>query len=295
MGLVRFNANTSSSNGALLYRMKPVTTTSQLYGQGHGIGDLPVVRSGAPDKAFWATANTGINLSTTNSAGIATTTAAITYTTYLASSTAKAFHLNSVDGCLYILIGDGAQVRLIKVNDSTGAVTTIGAAFTPTTVNNWAGTMEVDSGSGHLKIMFNGFYHLVDKSSGAVVSQDTVVTLGSFLARKVCYVTQDGTTGLTSEYANAAADGFRTLPTTIHSSYGSIGTYPLSAPDIGGVISAVGTGHIFRPDVEIHLVDSNKVAICSLTAVNTLGAKIYLRTDFDKLIKSIAELGAGVI
>lgn len=302
MGLSRFNQSSSSSNGALLYRMKPVPITTQLYGQGVSGSNfnIPVVRSGAGDKSFAATDSAGVNLYTTNSAGVSTATATITYTTYLASSVLVSAHLNSPDQCLYVLVYASPSWRFIKINDSTGVVTTIGSSFTPATPTNWplAGstglaTMEVDSVSGHLKVVFNGVYHLINKSTGAIVSQDTAITLGSFLARRVFYATQDSTVGISNDVVTALTGAY-SLPSTVHSTYGHITSYPLAIALVGNLGFGDSTAAPLN-STQIILCDTDKVFLASLVGGSQRGVKLFLRTDFDKFIKSIAELGAGVI
>lgn len=302
MGLNKFNQWGNTGNGSfLLYRMKPTPLTTQLYGQGDDTFDyVPVVRAGASDKSFKINGDTSLWLYTTSSLGVGTLVANITYNTYLASGVSVAFHMNSSDTCLYVLLRASNTLRLIKVNDTTGAVTTIGSSFTPTTPQNWptvgAGMclMEVGGVSGDIEVKKNGHAHSLNKTTGAIVTQDVPIVIGSFLADSVDYVTQDGTVGVTQRLVSSLQSEY-SLPTTVHSSYGQVTRYSVAQSNFG--IIRAGEAATLAPLTlrNFCLVDNDKVMNASFTGDSTAGWKLYQRTEFDKLIKSIAELGAGVI
>lgn len=292
MGIAYFNSNGSSSGGdRLLYRMKPVPIPTQLYGTGStNANRMPVIRAGAGDKSFAG----GLTLYTTSPLGNSTITATVSYTTYLTGSFAYGSFLSSGDQCLYVLLGQGSNRRLIKVNDTTGVVTTIGLSFVPTNPSNWenGSSVELDTTSGHIKISYNGFYHLLHKTTGAIVSQDTPIIIGSFLARNVFYVTQDQTVGVSVDVANPNEDSLLYFPNMVHSTYGHSQMFSVPVAqqlifDGGLQVSPLHKGNIT-------LVDSDKVFLGGYGG-NSYGMKLYLRTDFDKYIKSIAEVAAGVI
>ena len=302
MGLNKFNQWGNTGNGNfLLYQMKPTPLTTQLYGQGNGTYSyVPVVRSGASDKSFKINSTTTLELYTTSSLGAETLVATITYNTYLASSEACAYHMNSTDTCLYVLLRDANTLRLIKVNDTTGVVTTIGSSFTPTTPTNWPDSdtemtlMEVDSVSGHISLKFNGYSHSIHKTTGAIVTQDVSVTIGGFLAKKVRYVTQDGTCGITDNSVSSLVSEY-SLPSTVHATYGHITGYGVPQASFGN-IRAGSTADVIRVRLRNYcLVDNDKILNAGFYGDSNAGWKLYQRTEFDKLIKSIAELGAGVI
>ena len=308
MGVEYYNQSVSGSSlgGGILYRPKPLTLTARLYGDGsNNVSSFPVWRSGASDKSFEGTTSTSITLYTTSSTGVRSVVASLSYGTYLSSGVAVAFHLNSADTCLYVLIGYGGSYRFIKINDTTGVVTTIGTAFTPATVANWGfgagskGSLTIDSVSGHLKFVCNGFYHLINKTTGAIVSQDTAISIGSFLASSVFYVTQDGNIGVTDDLGNASggAVGFSYFSKLVHSSYGQLGSMILPAATTGLLDYQATTIPLYFNPVYLILVDNDKVCLSyALTNANgAVGAKYYLLSEFDKLVKSIADVGAGVI
>lgn len=308
MGLVRFNESSANGGNFLLYRMKPLPFPYQLYGQGvtnTASGEvntswrLPVVRSGASDKSFGDATSGGISLFTTSSVGGSTTTATITYTTYLASSEGVAFHLNSADTCLYVLLEAAGVWRFIKVNDSTGVVTTIGSSFTPPTVANWPsdvnlhGKMEIDPVSGHLKVTFNGFFHLINKSTGAIVSQDTAIAIGSYLAHRVYYVTVDGTVGVSTvaQAPNSSDYNRLIVPQMVNSTYGYSTGYAIPSNLTGWL----GNSSIQLRSDRWFLVDNDKVCLGSPSLANDQGVHFFSRTDWDLFIKSCSDLANGVI
>jgi hypothetical protein len=255
-----------------------------------------VIRSGVNNKAFQANVSAAqITLLSYTSLGVQSTVATITFTTYLASSTAVAVHLNSTDTCLYVLLYVSGSYQVIKINDTTGVVTAIGSSFTPTTAANWptgfgtGTTLEIDSGTGHLKVTNNGFTHLINKTTGAIVSQNTVVSLGSFLAASIFYVTQDGSVGISSSPSITIQGG---LPTVIHNSYGQL-SEKIVPSGFDTLVNSSG-----RIQNSLSLIDSDKVCFSTLfTSSATLiaPAVIYPRTEFDKYIKSVADYAAGVI
>lgn len=300
MGLATFRQGGSSSNGgAILYHMKPLILSSQLYGMGTtNSSSVPVWRSGASDKSFSATSTTGITLYTTASTGVRSSVAAITYTTYLASSNGIAFHLNSTDTCLYALLNAGTSYQLIKISDTTGVVTAIGSSFVPTTDANWngGGTLSIDAGSGYLKYTSNGFYHLLNKTTGAIVSQNTAVSLGSYLARNVFYCTQDGSVGVSPDLGcTTFVTGLYYFPNLVSSSYGHIPSMALPSASAGNLTVSSSPYPLYKPSIV--LVDTDKVLISTalIDTSQAIGAKYYTLTDFDKFIKSVADVGAGVI
>jgi hypothetical protein len=306
MGLNKFNQWGSGSSGnTLLYRPKISPVTNLLYGGGDKIRSIPVIRAGVNNKVFLANVSTvEIKLLSYTSLGVESTVATITFTTYLAGSQAVATHLNSADTCLYILLLASSSYQLIKINDTSGAVTAIGSSFTPTTAANWptgmstgfAG-MQVDVVSGHIQVRYNGYTHLINKTTGAIVSQDTAIILGSYLARGVFYVTQDGTIGLSNsqpQYGIGAES--RAIPCVISSSYGLSGIRGIPASQDGLILAASETQYPISQT--LHLVDSDKLChsiLYTSTGTNTFTPTMYLRSEFDKYLKSCVDLTSGVL
>lgn len=306
MGLNKFNQWGSGSVGNTpLYRLKPTPVTNLLYGGGNAIRSLPVIRSGVNNKVFKADISTQqIQLLSYTSLGVESTVATITFTTYLAGSVVVATHLNSTDSCLYILLFASSNYQLIKINDTTGAVTAIGSPFTPTTALNWptgmstgfAG-MQIDTVSGHVQVRYNGYTHLINKTTGAIVSQNAAITIGSYLAIGVWYLTQDGTIGLSnSQPAYGMGAGSATIPCLISSSYGLSGIKAIPATQDGFIVQPTETHYPMHQ--LLHLVDNDKICqshLYSSSGTNTFTPNIYLRSEFDKYLKSCVDLTSGVI
>lgn len=304
MGLATFRQGSSSSTGnSPIYTPKLLPVSNLLYGGNNNLTSIPVIRSGVTDKIFTsAVDDTQIQLNTFSALGVMSTVATITFTTYLASSHAMAVHLNSADTCLYVLLYASSNYQLIKVNDTTGVVTAIGSSFTPTTAANWPtgitgtgkGLLEVDSVSGHLKITCNGFTHLVNKTTGAIVSQNTVISLGSYLAKAVIYVTQDSSIGVSSALLNYGVASNRSVAGGTHSTYGQ---YPnkLLPLSYGGVPTLADSG--IATETFMHLIDTDKVLLGQLFTSSGsafVPPHILTRTEFDKYVKSVANFALGI-
>lgn len=304
MGLATFRqGSTTSTGGILLYSPKIAPVTNLLYGGVSKTAAVPVVRVGVNNKVFFSTAGTSISLLTYSTLGVESTVASITFTTYLTGSNVAAYHLNSADTCLYVLLHSGSEYRFIKIDDTTGVVTTIGSSFIPTSAPNWPTTgnnrgagFEVDPSSGHLKVMYNGFTHLVHKTTGAIVSQDTVVTLGAFLAKDVFYVTQDGSVGLTNQGQGVGIDpAYRSTYTLVSSTYGSL-PYRIIPHAQAGLTLPVQS--LSALNSLFSLVDNDKVCLSYIFqsgGSSTSSQILYLRTEFDKYLKSCVAFASGTL
>jgi len=171
---------------------------------------MPVWRTAVANNYFvFNSTYSEVGLYSVSSSGVSSLLTTVLFTTYLTSSNAVSAYLSTADQCLYLLLFESPQYRLIKVNDASGAVTTIGAAFTPATANNWPSefTSIVDNGAGGLKIYYRGFEHTLNKTTGAIVSQDVAVTLGSYSLINTYYVTSDGTIAIAPFNSMGAAVG----------------------------------------------------------------------------------------
>lgn len=304
MGLVVFRQSSSdSAGGLLLYSPKITPVINLLYGGVSKISAIPVIRSGVNNKVFYSGADTDISLLTYSSAGAESTVASISFTTYLASSNVVAYHLNSADTCLYVLLYESPSYQIIKIDDTTGVVTSIGTPFTPTTAANWPLTgnargagFEVDTVSGHLKLMHNGFTHLIHKTTGAIVSQDVAVTLGAFLAKDVFYVTQDGSLGLTNQGQGVGIDAaYRSTLTLVSSTYGILPYKIIPHSQSGAVLPLQSLSAI---NSAFSLVDNDKVCLSYIFqsgGASSSSQIIYSRTEFDKYLKSCADFSSGTL
>lgn len=299
MGLATFRQGSDSSTGGLLpiHKMACVTLPNHIYGH----SGLPVIRSGIIDKYFNSTTDDSVTLYTLSVVGVATVVATISFNTYLTGGEGAALHLSSADSCLYVLLRNGGDFRLIKIADTTGVVTTIGSSFTPTTAANWpslsteSGKLEVDTVSGHIKVWGIGYTHLINKTTGAIVSQDTLMTIGAFYPKDVRYITQDGSVGVTKTVASTSPIGYVNYPAMIHSTYGiSNPTSKLNTSDFNLPTVSGDAIRLFISD--FILVDTDKV--CGFYLNNSgsfvTSSKLYLRSEFDSYLKSVALVILGV-
>lgn len=300
MGLVKFNADSPANGETLIYRPKALPVTNQV--NGFASGSIPVLRSGVTDKAFDTMGQNaaGILLKTTSSSGAVTTTATISFNTHLTSSKGVAYHLNTADQCLYVLLYTSPNYQLIKIADTTGVVTAIGSSFTPVTAANWPTygtstlcTIFLDSVSGHIKVVSNGKYHLINKSTGAIVSQDTALTVGASSTHHVFYQTLDGVVGVSNlvPAISGAYNETLIIPNLVHVTYGW---------SSGFIYSASLGGRFFHrrsplsPSIII-MVDEDKILLQDLVNSDSAseGVFVTLRTEFDKYIVSLAEYANG--
>lgn len=301
MGINYFNPQSSGSNtlGAV-YVPKTITALNQLAPLG-----WPVWRSGASDKYFRSTStwvnDTGIELHS-YTATTDTLIASIGYQTATSSPSSTAgvaYHMNSTDQCLYVLVQYNAGTshwRLIKISDTTGAVTTIGSDFTPTSPQNWPvfgsfqqGCMALDTASGHIKITYNGVYHLLNKSTGAIVTQDAPIpAIGAYYTSGVNYITADGSIGAKGGFVPDGTNTTITTPSLISSSFGVLKP-------------TVFTHTLCRlpwTSSTFHTIDSDKLVAYSTTDGATgTGQKlatILYRSEWDKVLKSTHDIITAV-
>ena len=150
MSVINFGARISQQG--VFSRIKPYPTPNI-----QGLlpsGAVPVVRSGnknyfTPVAYSLSDPNMAryITLHSTNPVALITT---VDLNTITAGGRFLAMALSSLDQCMYVVLqGTDTLIRLIKILDTTGAVTVIGSGFSPDTPSNWQqinGTLEVISG-----------------------------------------------------------------------------------------------------------------------------------------------------
>lgn len=296
MGLVYFNSASKNGTGSVaspLFQPKPQFNLYNTYKDATGLkyettGRAYNWRSGAGNYG-WDNNGGQITLSSVNSSGVVSTVATTTLTTLLTSAQqSPAFHYSSADQCWYFLLSDGSSLlRLVKMNDTTGVFTGVGTSFTPTTFANWGGNgstpqiaqIYIDSVTGHLKVIYNGYYHLLNKSTGAIVSQNTQITLGSFNSSSCNYFTADGVIGLTPFFDVFSTTSLARLPRLVHSTSGHLTSTVVPLSFVGDNVGRSVQGTI----------DGDKLIIGAYpnpsSSVNP--TIIILRSDYDKLIQSI--------
>lgn len=119
-----------------------------------------------------------------------TTIATITPANVQAAGTGQqwlgAIHYETAAQAFYVIAFNSANLfQLAKIDDTTGAVTLIGSGFTPATSTNWtqggAATFMWKS-SGNIYINHVTKQHIVNGTTGALISQDVTRTIGGVSA-----------------------------------------------------------------------------------------------------------------
>jgi hypothetical protein len=300
---VNYFGNRSSSNSeSPFYKLKNVlllNKTNTARGQDAG---MPVYRTAVANNLFKAPSAAEISLGTITSAGGVTAVATVSTTTHLANSVAACYHLNTSDQCLYVLAytsSPSIALQLMKVSDSTGVLTAIGSSFVPAnptwwpssaTSNNEVATMYVD-GSNHIRVYMDGYYHQINKTTGAIVSQDTIVTIGSYNLKDTSYLNTTGTVACQRPVAGGVA-GDQTLGfPSIHSVASGI------VVDLNTKVSNIFdqrqsyAGSDFSQMIR---VDSDKVFFGNLgIGGSTRSFGYYNISDFDQCLQSIVDWYSG--
>ena len=293
-GTTYFNAG-SAGNGAGSPYTKLVTTpnpfvTNKFGGNGSFLTtDTSLTyayRSAVGNRGLRVNSTTSVSLLEVQSDGSLNTVSNFDPTSYLPNAALvqpQNICYSTVDQCWYILLSyvNPTHCRLIKVNDTTGAVTTLGSAFNPANPStawpisasgSYITSFFLDNVSGHLKVICNGFYHLINKSTGAIVSQDTPLTLasGSYSLLGCGYITQN----------NKVAMGYvNTTPTAGDNSvrfsrlYGSSGLI--------GVITIPHSHLSFSTDKvsKVNYIDHDKFYVGD-------GSQVVTVAEYDKFIEA---------
>lgn len=297
MGVTNFGA--SNSSGEIFSRIKASPTPNML--RSMGTTDIPVVRSGVVTY-FQVTDNTTVLLKNSSSGA---TIATITAVASLASATFRTYHLSSVDACLYCLLYDGAgNALVIKINDTTGAVTAIGSSFAVATGVNWLVTPEtgfIERIGDTLKITSAGVYHEVSVTTGALISQDNTISTGGYVITPTYIsasnsVYASGVVRLLDKSSLIYQEGHMNAPTLVTVDVGVVTglNLPISAPFGSGTgvgIYSTSTVNVFP----IISIDNDK--ICFLNYLGLQGAfpvKVALRSSYDGFLQSVINYAAGV-
>lgn len=303
-GTSYFNSGSRNAVGeSPFYKLKniPLPSKTNFSLATNSPSGLPVFRSAVANNVFRTTGSTNIKLVTLNANGTETTVTNVATTTYLAGSVRAVLHLNTTDQCLYVLCVNSGTYQLLKITDGAGTTSTIGSSFTPTTAGNWptsdttaglgsSGVMYVD-GAGHLRVYCNGYYHQINRTTGAIVSQDTAVTIGSYNLKDTTYLTTDSAIASSilsgSPSSNYPYIKFRNITSSISGMINSI-TFPDNYVLSGKIQSSPSDA------TYITMVDSDKVFIGSATeSTNIEPFGYFYRSDFDQFLQSVVDWYAG--
>ncbi len=192
------------------------------------------------------------------------------------------------------------QIQLAKISDTTGAVTLIGAAFTPTTLANWYGTSSTGQpamnnattfldGAGNLVHLQNGVAHSVNATTGAINYQNGNYTLAdgttisnmspnSFLPSP--YITADNTAALW-----LACDPTRAYQTVSLAKSGVFAPNAVAPSD--GVV--LGTVRFVRTTQYVGIIWTNLTS-----GAASPGWRFFDPVDFDRYVHDLIKAIAGV-
>lgn len=304
MSLINFGA--SNSQQGVFTRIKPYPTPN-IKGL-LPVGAIPVVRSGNKNYYTFNKTNTVsdagyrsvVSLYTTNPTALVL---AFDVTTVSATAKIHCSWLSSTDQCLYFVFsGVDGLIRLAKMNDSTGAVTQIGSGFTPATPANWSyGGTKLEQIASDLRYTYNGKYHTLNKSTGAVISQDNSFVLSGYESAGADYVSLDGSFYSTGDIqvtpvstTTSAIGGSLILP---YCQSASVGNLPAHAcdPDLifGARVYGYATSTQIFP-INTVLVDNDKIAFTTYLTGTGVPISIALRSSYDATLQSIIDWGAGI-
>lgn len=300
-GTSYFNAGGGSNGtGSPFHQIKPLpllTKTNSEYFVSNSVQQkrgLDVWRSGAANKNFLLTSSTALVLRTINSNGTATTVTTTNSGAYTGGSGEySTFHLNTADQCLYCLIEQNPVYALIKIGDASGVATAIGSSFTPATPSNWPDLYNTDRATmfvnalGNLEITYKGFRHQLNKTTGAIISQDVPVSVGSFSTVGCDYVTTDGLIAASSFSTQGTSSDSNSIniPKLISTSSGIIEAVGISVRDIFNSRMLINTTDV----INTVRVDADKLYMGSLTGASSNPFGYILTSDYDQFLQSVVD------
>ena len=299
MSLINFGG--SNSQQGVFTRIKPYPTPNVQSIVSDG--GIPVVRSGNKNYFIFnrtttngdAAYRTVLSLYTTNPDALVV---AFDFTSIVASAKILAAWLSSSDQAMFIVYkGVDGLIRLSSMNDNTGAMTHIGSGFTPTTPANWSfGKLELIGGD--LKYTYNGKYHTLNKTTGAVISQDNVFGLAGYATTGADYVSLDGaiySTGdlrATTLNTNSVLNGAILIPKVASTVCGVIESKYTTIVDVFG---AVNYGYSSTPfPFDVVLVDNDKMAFTSFISQHGIPLNMVLRASYDEFLSSVVNWWGGL-
>jgi len=297
-----FNTRGGLSTGeSPFYKLKSIPLINKTFVEVSGtnasvyIKGLPVYRSAAANYRF-IISGTSIVLRLDQASGTPSTITTVDPTTHLAASSVVAVHLNSTDQCLYVLIKAGTSFRALKIGDMSGTVTTLGSSFTPATTANWptslsdSASMQIDS-DGHLRISINGKYHQLNKTTGAIIVQDSSYTIGSYSLLDTDYISVDGTIAASKFSGQGVDTGSSALwfPRVVSANTGIIAGKTLPISYVFSGFSDVIDNNSYVNRV---LVDDDKVFLGEVGG-QADAAGYFNRSDYDQFLSSLVDWYSG--
>ena len=300
MSLINFGANNSQQG--VFTRIKPYPTPNVQSVVPDG--GIPVVRSGNKNYFIFnrtttnsdAAHRTILSLYTTNPDALVV---AFDFTSIVASAKILAAWLSSSDQAMFIVYkGVDGLIRLSSMNDNTGAITHLGSGFTPANPSNWS-YGKLESIGGDLRYTYNGKYHTLNKTTGAVVSQDNMFGLAGYATTGADYVSLDGTIYSTGNLAatiltdNAVIDGAILIPKIASTVCGVIEGKYTTIVDVFGSVN-YGYSSITFTSFDVVLVDNDKMAFTSFISQHGIPLNMVLRASYDEFLSSVVNWWGGL-
>lgn len=296
MSLINFGAGNSQQG--VFSRIKPYPTPN-IQSKIAWDCSIPVVRSGNKNYFRPMLQPTGhadlaryLRLYTTNPDAMVVE---VDFNTVTAGARWLTMCISSADSCMYVVVrGTDTLIRLVKVSDTTGAITSIGSGFTPSTPTNWQLFSTLEDLGTSIRLKCNGVYHDIVKATGAVASEDTAFGIVNALLPSAVYTSLDGSIVASNlYYLNTVAYTHDMLtPEISHASVGTIDNLSVSSGDVfGSYITAGGSTTGVYPIV---LVDNDKIAFSGIYSGANPPIHIATRVSYDAFLQSIVNYAAGL-
>ena len=296
-----------SSGRSLFYRVKPLPTPQIKSPLQAGV--IPVMRSGT--KHYFSLTQVSSPVSTNYCRTLqlfntepSSLVASIDFATITTGGQLAAAYLSTTDQCLWCISkGTDNVVKVVKINDVTGGVTTLGT-FTPITPANWPTTISGSSilfeDSGNLVLVASNKKHIISKSTGLPISQDN----DNFIPTTTTPYMYSSVNGALYSQANlintsviGVLDTWFKTPVIYTTNSGFVASMFATSENmfgVGSLSSYVQSDYRENVYTPVVFVDNDK--ICTLKSYNstTFPWVICYRSEYDALLQSVADYAAGV-
>lgn len=205
---------------------------------------------------------------------------------------------DDIGGLLYVAAYNSANaVQLASINDTTGAITLIGAAFTPTTISNWTEGSTYTFTSNFFTYLSSGNLHVLAATSGTSVYEHVLSTSTGLVSQNGTHVLSDGTSlnlyGVNYAPYITANNSEACLIT------GSIinSGMTISLAKSGIVLNSVAAPNDFvMPTVSVIIRTSIYLGLLnqSNTSAPFIGWRFYDPVDWDRYVNDLIYAIAGV-
>lgn len=297
MSLINFGAGNSQQG--VFSRIKPYPTPN-IQGILSNDSPIPTVRSGNKNyfqpvlySSGHADTNRYMRLQTTNPIAMVTE---VDFNSITAGCRWKALCISSTDMCMYaIAIGTDTLIRLIKISDTTGAVTEIGSGFAADVGSDWSqySTLE-DLGTTLIFKAQSSTYNVIDKATGTSITQNTAFGITNAKFTGATYTSLDGTIVAGSLYhlSTVAYNYQMFTPIVAHAGVGVVRELGVSYETVFGTHQNGGGSTAYT--YGLVMVDNDKLAIVGNIAGVNPPVHITTRQSYDAFLQSIVNYAAGL-